>query len=252
MNQETVTVKRPDYGLDAPEIVKRFFVIAALCAGLGILFNFAAKLGLPAGLANLSATLFSMGITFLLTACLMIWGSRVGKLRLRDKALRQINWRGDEQVLDVGCGHGLMLIGAAKRLSKGSATGIDIWQEKDQANNSAAATMVNAQAEGVANRVELLDADARNLPFAANTFDVILSSWALHNIETKSGREQAIKEIVRVLKPKGEVRILDIFHTSEYAEIFRSSGFVNVKRSAPNFIFFIPTFVLTATKPAPV
>lgn len=48
---------------------------------------------------------------------IMIWGSKVGKRLLRDKMIDSISWRGDEKVLDVGCGHGLMLIGAAKRLA---------------------------------------------------------------------------------------------------------------------------------------
>ena len=40
-----------------------------------------------------------------------------------------IRWHltGDEKVLDVGCGRGLLLIGAAKRLKSGKATGIDVW-----------------------------------------------------------------------------------------------------------------------------
>ena len=68
-------------------------------------------------------------------------------------------------MLDVGCGHGLMLIGAAKRLSSGRAIGIDIWQDVDQANNSAAATRRNAELEGVS--VAVRDGDARRIPSTA-------------------------------------------------------------------------------------
>jgi cyclopropane fatty-acyl-phospholipid synthase-like methyltransferase len=77
-----------------------------------------------------------MGSGFGFGALLLLWSSLVGKFRARDALLNAVPWRGDEQVLDVGCGHGLMLIGAAKRLSTGRATGIDIWQDVDQANNS--------------------------------------------------------------------------------------------------------------------
>jgi cyclopropane fatty-acyl-phospholipid synthase-like methyltransferase len=58
----------------------------------------------------------------------MLWGSKFVKFRLRDKWLNSISWCGDEKVLDIGCGHGLMLIGAAKRLRDGKAIGIDLWQ----------------------------------------------------------------------------------------------------------------------------
>jgi len=129
----------------------------------------------------------------------------VGKLRLRDRVIAAIRWRGDERVLDVGCGHGLMLIGAARRLSTGKAVGIDIWQQEDQAGNSMASTQMNARIEGVEGRVELRDGDARKIPFADGTFDVVLSSWALHNIYDAPGRETALREIARILKPGGTV-----------------------------------------------
>ena len=77
----------------------------------------------------------------------MLWGSRVGKLRLRDKLIGSIPWRGDELVLDVGCGHGLLLIAAAKRLRGGKAISVDLWKNQDQADNSREATWRNVEIE---------------------------------------------------------------------------------------------------------
>jgi hypothetical protein len=48
--------------------------------------------------------------------------------------------------------------------------------------------------EGVAERVELCDGDARRLPFGDQTFDVVVSSLALHNIPGAAGRAAAIDE----------------------------------------------------------
>ena len=73
--------------------------------------------------------------------------------------------------MDVGCGRGLLLIGAAKRLTTGRAIGLDVWRRQDQAGNDPAATIANAQADGVAERVELREGDARQLPFDDQTFD---------------------------------------------------------------------------------
>ena len=42
-----------------------------------------------------------------------------------------IRWRGDEQVLDVGTGRGLMLIGTAQDVPAGLAIGIDIWSSTE-------------------------------------------------------------------------------------------------------------------------
>jgi arsenite methyltransferase len=119
----------PNYGLDAPEVVRRFAMLGCACILAALLMIFGAGEWLPAWMRLFVPPCLSIGCVFLLQAGVLIWGSKYGKLRLRDKLLDTIPWRGDEQVLDVGCGHGLMVIGAAKRLnSGGKAVGIDLWQ----------------------------------------------------------------------------------------------------------------------------
>lgn len=249
--QKVADAKRANYGLDTPDVVRRFVIIGVAGILIGILLLLLHKIELlGAALLFLAGPSLSIGCTFLVMAGVMWWGSRVGKLRLRDRLIGAIHWHGDETVLDVGCGHGLMLIAAAKRLNTGRAVGVDIWQTEDQAGNRAEATMENARVEGVADRIELKDGDARSLPFESDTFDVVVSSWALHNIYNKSERETAIKEIVRVLKPGGRLAIVDIRHTGEYAQVLGENGMVNVKRVGPNFLFGIPSYRLTASKPA--
>lgn len=242
--------KRADYGIDAPGVQLRFLVVGAICivAGVALILLVSAR---HIGFArSIAMPLLSIGVTFLLTAGLMYWGSRVGKLRLRDRVIDKLHLRGDERVLDVGCGHGLLLIAAAKRLKTGRATGVDIWQKEDQAGNSPEATLANARAEGVADRVELRDGDARQLPFDDATFDVVVSSWALHNIYDAEGRAQAVREIARVLKSGGRLAIVDIRHAADYARTLRECGMADVRLHAPNFIFFIPSRLLTASKTA--
>ena len=248
MSQPTASTKRANYGIDAPEVLRNLIVAGTLAIVLGSVI-YMLRETLPRGLAgSLSNMGWWGGGSMLLTALVMIGGSKFGKLRLRDKLIGAIRWRGDEHVLDVGCGHGLMLIGAAKRLTTGKAIGVDIWQKEDQAGNSAAATMENVLAEGVADRVELKDGDARHLPFEPETFDVVLSSWALHNIYDRQERETAIREIARVLKPGGRTLIVDIKHTDEYARVLSESGMSEVERHGPSLLFVIPTRWLTATK----
>jgi SAM-dependent methyltransferase len=228
--------QRPNYGIDAPNIVLTFLLIGLVGVVLSFWLRF---LWIPASI-------------FLLECLVMVWGSRLGKFQVRDKLLNSISWQGNERVLDVGCGHGLMLIGAAKRLRDGRAVGIDLWQKEDQAGNSREATLLNVRLENVADRVEIVDGDARKLPFGDNTFDVAVSSWALHNIYDRAGRDVAVREIIRVLKPGGRVSIIDIRHTAEYAEVFRQDKMAEVSRTGPNLLFLIPSFTLTARKPATV
>jgi len=47
---------------------------------------------------------------FLLGAGGMLFYSKVGKLALRERLLDKIPWRGDERVLDVGYGRGLLAV----------------------------------------------------------------------------------------------------------------------------------------------
>ena len=105
--------KRPDYGIDAPVVLRRMAVggAVALAAGLGLLQLEAVRE--TGWLRELAGLVRGAGIAFLASAAVMLWGSKVGKLRMRDRLLDAIPWRGDEGVLDVGCGHGLLLIGAA-------------------------------------------------------------------------------------------------------------------------------------------
>jgi arsenite methyltransferase len=66
--------------------------------------------------------------------------------------------------------------------------------------------------------------DARKLPFDDASFDIVLSSNALHNIYNAGERQTAVREVARVLKPGGHVLILDIRHTNQYAAILREAG----------------------------
>jgi SAM-dependent methyltransferase len=229
--------RRANYGLDAPGVIRNLFVAATL-GFLALPLDLTLKLVLWSQSPepfSINFPLFLMGPIWgticLLLAFWMLYYSYVGKLGARERLLNGIPWRGDESVLDVGCGRGLMLLGAAKRLTTGKATGIDLWQSEDLSGNSAAATQANAEAEGVAERVEIQTGDARKLPFADASFDVVVSSAALHNIYETEGRLIAIREIARVLKPGGRVVIADIRHTAEYAEELRRNGFPEIKET---------------------
>jgi arsenite methyltransferase len=219
---------------------------AGIVVGLAILFW---GLALPSGwIVALGALVLLYGIIFAATSGLMVRSSRVGKFRLRDRLLDGLRLKGDETVLDVGCGHGLLLIGAAKRLPQGKAIGIDLWSQIDQADNTKAATLANAAAEGVTERVEVLNGDMRTLPLADASIEVVVASLSIHNIKEREGRRQAIQEIARVLKPGGQVALLDFSKTSEYAEDLRAAGMQMVQVSGSSFQMYPPVRVVTAKK----
>jgi arsenite methyltransferase len=229
---------RPDYGLDAPGVVRNLFLVAAA----GLVLSVLRATGVWPGILRLSlggltlvfplATMLAWtGAGCLAMGIWMVWSSRVGKVRDRERLLDALPWSGGERALDVGCGRGLMLVGAAKRLTAGGrAVGVDIWQAEDLSGNRPEATLENARLEGVADRVEVKTADMRKLPFEPATFDAVVSSKAIHNVYSAEGRAEAIREIARVLKPGGRALIDDIRHGSEYAAELARAGCADVRR----------------------
>ncbi|GAC1536010.1 MAG: class I SAM-dependent methyltransferase [Myxococcales bacterium] len=232
---EGTAMRRPDYGLDAPSVVRNLGIFALL--GFALFGSVSA--GLWSGRISLGANVVlevsSMGIVVGLScsamALYMIWSSRVGKVAGREKLLDRIAWTGNERVLDIGCGRGLMLIGAAGRLTTGSAVGVDIWQSEDLSGNTAESTMANARREGVQDRVRVETADMQALPFPDASFDVIVSKAAIHNLYKRDARAKAIAEIARVLAPGGAVLIDDIRHIREYEHGLRSCGLTDISRA---------------------
>ena len=163
-------------------------------------------------------------------------------------------WRGDEQVLDVGCGRGLLLAAAAKRLEalhgSGRATGVDVWSNVDMGGNSEAATRHNLELEGISARCALLSEPAQTMDFPDASFDLIVSNLCLHNIYDKPSRMAALRQIARVLKPGGEALISDYKRTAEYAAEFRKHGLVVEMRWGSWVTTFPPLRVVVARKTA--
>jgi ubiquinone/menaquinone biosynthesis C-methylase UbiE len=248
---------RPDYGLDAPGVVRNLF----LAGGAGLLVCLTAWLGLWSGAVfgiDLTWMGFGVAVGCLPMGAFMVWNSKVGKLRTRELLLDLVSLKGDEAVLDVGCGRGLMLIGAAKRLKGGRATGIDIWQAEDLTGNRPDATLENAQREGVADRVEVKTADMRELPFPDGSFDVVVSNVAIHNLYAAAERDRALGEIARVLRPGGRVLIADIRHLGQYRDRLAKGGLTDLRRTDPVWRSLLLTlttfgslrpFVLVGRKP---
>jgi len=239
-----------DYGLDAPRMVRRLSSRALLMLAVAAILYFVNRTSNPAAALPLAISLAIIGLSFAFAAMIMYLSSRVAKVKIRDLMIESIPWRGDENVLDVGCGRGLFLIGAAKHLKSGKATGIDLWNPQDLSGNTAEAALANAKAEGVEKRVKIETGDARKLPFADGSFDVVLSSLALHNISYKTERTQALREIDRVLKPGGHLAIFDIFYTRQYAKLLEQLGFEDIRVSPLTLLWCVPTRSLTARKPA--
>ena len=241
---------RPDFGIDAPAVMRNMFIVATVALVLSVIVPPIIHLG-PNTL-ELRSSLHWFGGWFLFFALLFLLYVKVGKFFHRDFMLSLHSWRGDEQVLDVGCGRGLLLAAVAKHITSGHATGIDIWSNVDMGGNSEAATIKNLELVGVASRCTLLSEPAQSMSFPDASFDVIVSNLCLHNIYDRRTRLQALHQIVRVLKPGGIAIISDFKHTGEYAAEFLDCGLIVERRWANAksvFTTFPPLRIVVARKP---
>lgn len=234
---------RENYGIDAPTVVRNLAVIGVALISLRVV------LGHWHMLVWLTPTLFFAGIAMVAMAGWMLISSRWLKHWVLKALLDSRQWRGDEMVLDVGCGRGLVAIGAARRVPKGRVQAIDLWQDVDLSGNTPEALTANANAAGVAARVTVDTGDARALPYPNASFDVIGSMTAIHNIPDEVGRTQAIAEMWRVLKPGGQILLFDIRHARAYLTQLCKLGATDVRLSWPILLWGVLGWRFAVTKP---
>ena len=212
MIQETRPQARPDYGLDAgarpgPRLSARRRAPIAL----GLALRAWVPYTIATTIRNYPAV---AGRIFFVEGILMFWSSRYGKLHERDRLLDRLNLRGDEAVLDVGPGPGLLLIGrrtpAARARCRDHRWSQQIrpataaprcWRTPSSKASPTALRSRWRYAPDAFRRRELRR--GRREPGHPQIFD------------DRDGREQAIHEIVRVLEPGGKVALLDFQHVGD-------------------------------------
>ena len=236
---------KADYGIDAPHVVRNLVLCGLAVIILCSIFR-QVRIGSVTFL--LFPGLVWSGGWIIAGGVMMYLYSKVGKFRHRDRMLNQVKWTGTEQALDVGTGRGLLLIGAAKRITTGKAVGIDIWNQEDLSGNNLQNLERNIEIEGVRDRTEIRNEDAQKMSAPDGSFDVIVSLACLHNIYNAPGRARACNEIARVLKPGGTAIISDFRHMGEYLETFRKAG-LDARKMPLTFDSFPPMRILTARKP---
>jgi ubiquinone/menaquinone biosynthesis C-methylase UbiE len=133
---------------------------------------------------------------------LLVWLVTLGRDRaFREKTLDLAQIALGESVLDIGCGTGTLAIAAKHRVGPAArVTGVDASPEM--------IARARKKARGVGADVTFATGDVENLPYAAGSFDVVLSTVMLHHLSGEA-RQKCIGEVRRVLKPGGRVLALD-------------------------------------------
>lgn len=105
--------------------------------------------------------------------------------------------RSGEQVLDLACGTGELLSRIATDTPGSELTGVDLSPKMVERARKKLADEPNARVER---------ADAHDLPFADDTFDVVVCANTFHYF---THPEQVLGEVRRVLRPEGRLVLLD-------------------------------------------
>jgi SAM-dependent methyltransferase len=146
--------------------------------------------------------------------------------------------RANDRVLDIGTGRGFLAIEIAKAVVDCRVVGIDVWGAPAKGEmhkgfligNSKENAERNASLEGVSDRVEFRQCDARHMPFESESFDVVVSSAALHQmIGPGMDRPRVLEEILRVLKPRGRLAMVEPMIGQRIAEKLREVGFRGIE-----------------------
>jgi ubiquinone/menaquinone biosynthesis C-methylase UbiE len=223
----------PNFGIDAPPVLAVFAGVTLV----GVVLAFVPQVPF----AFIPFLVIGVG-----TLALMLHSSLRGKVVTRDRLLDRVGVRAGESVLDLGCGSGLMLLGAVSRGSDVTGVGVDLWRTVDQVGSDPEHCMDNARLLGVAGRVKLVNADMSALPLPDDSADLVTACLAIHNIHDEDARRRTLAEAARVLRPGGRLAIIDFAKTGEYVRFARAAGFVDVRRSGYSLRMYPPVRTVTA------
>ena len=122
-----------------------------------------------------------------------LWANR-NLEEIHDTLIKLGSLDGNEQVLDVGCGTGILTSRIAEALRESAVYGIDMGPQ-----------MIRISKRRARERNQVISYElgsAVNLPHAKGKFDVVFTCLLLHLLDY-SEKELALREIYRVLKPQG-------------------------------------------------
>lgn len=193
----------------------------------------------------LGILIICFGFYAFLSFMIMLW--RVGQSETR-RLPGILKLRGDEEVLDVGCGLGRMTVSVAKQLNKGKVIGIDIWDKMEIPGNSPENAYANAKIEGVQDKVEFKTGNVLDIQFPDSHFDLVTSSSVINNLHSKADKVKALREIYRVLKTGGRFLMTEplrnlrnfffgwtplgvwlLLSKNDWVKLLKNAGFINLE-----------------------
>lgn len=118
----------------------------------------------------------------------------VNEKEFRKKLLELAHLKGNERVLDIGCGTGSFALMVCKILDKGSVCGMDI--------SSKMIEIAKARTEQNGSKVDYRVGNSTDLSYNSKEFDIVFTSLMYHHLDFQE-KQRTLCEIHRVLKQNG-------------------------------------------------
>ena len=118
----------------------------------------------------------------------------------RKKAISSLKKGNPKSILDIATGTADMAIMACKLVNPDKITGIDISGQMLEEGRK------KIDKEGLGDKIELLRGDSEAINFGENTFDAVMAAFGVRNFENL---EKGLAEMLRVLRPGGQLLILE-------------------------------------------
>jgi ubiquinone/menaquinone biosynthesis C-methylase UbiE len=120
--------------------------------------------------------------------------------RLKRGLIDQAGIASGQRILDLGCGTGTLTVMIEQAHPDAVVVGLDADAE--------ALKLARAKAAGAGLSIAFDRGWAHRLPYGNASFDRVLSSLVLHHLTT-TDKQRALVEAFRVLRPAGELHVLD-------------------------------------------
>ncbi len=118
----------------------------------------------------------------------------------RARMIRQLDPATHKKILDVATGTADVAIQTVKRTDADHVTGLDLSEGMLKYGR------IKVEKAGLSQRIELVQGDSENLPFADNAFDAVTVAFGVRNFEDL---EKGLGEMLRVLRPGGKLVVLE-------------------------------------------
>lgn len=223
-------------------VAREMYGRAAWTIGFALVLYYINHQEYPGPALQLTAIIILIGLGFAGAGYGLSWLAGPGRQRVLDQVLDSLQLQGSERVLDAGSAGGQLGLAAARRLKSGKVIALGETSENE-------APRELAKNEGLGDKIRFESADLSKLSYSAANFDCVVASQLTTHLGGAPQRQQAVSELLRVLKPGGRIALHEIGGTADIQRLLEQSNLSNVITLSTQLPLQLGGKIVTAIKP---